>query len=273
MRRAAFVLPLLMLCSTATAVVIRHDVEDAQYRLAPGAVPALVDLPGEGHGVLVAPHWVLTAAHAVSWQDCIETVVIGGIERAVERVVLHPDYRSLPQAVIDEALRSRSSAPVTALLLTTDDIALLRLAQPVTDVAPLALHGADATVGQRVRIVGQGATGDGVSGHAPDGPNRTQLREAFNRLSAADGRWLTYVFDAPPHAITREGIAGNGDSGGPLLVEADGEWQVVGLTSWKAADDDPATFRPGLYGQVNKAVRIAHYRAWIDTTLAPDAAR
>lgn len=55
---------LLAMSSAAGAVVTRADVDDAKYRVPASVFPALVDLPGEGHGVLIAPQWVVTAAHA-----------------------------------------------------------------------------------------------------------------------------------------------------------------------------------------------------------------
>ena len=61
MPRLLFVL-LVAVSSGAGAIVIRDDVDDAQYCVSPA------DLPGEGHGVLIAPRWVATAAHAVTWQ-------------------------------------------------------------------------------------------------------------------------------------------------------------------------------------------------------------
>ena len=67
MPRLLFVL-LVAVSSGAGAIVIRDDVDDAQYRVSPAELPALADLPGEGHGVLIAPRWVVTAAHAVTWQ-------------------------------------------------------------------------------------------------------------------------------------------------------------------------------------------------------------
>jgi hypothetical protein len=59
-------LPLLLLSTSANAIVTRHDQPDARYRVGRQAIPALVDLPDEGHGTLIAPRWVITAAHAVN---------------------------------------------------------------------------------------------------------------------------------------------------------------------------------------------------------------
>src|SRR3546814_5663470 len=41
-------LALLAISSTASAVVIRGDVDDAEYRIPAAAFPALADMPGEG---------------------------------------------------------------------------------------------------------------------------------------------------------------------------------------------------------------------------------
>jgi hypothetical protein len=68
--------PLLTFSFTTSAVIIRGDVEDAKYRVPASAFPALVDMPGEGHGVLIAPQWVVTAAHAAPMQGMKEDVTI-----------------------------------------------------------------------------------------------------------------------------------------------------------------------------------------------------
>jgi hypothetical protein len=232
MLRSFVLLTLLSLTPAASAVVIRDDVDDVQHRLAAAAFPALADLPGEGHGVLIAPQWVLTAAHAVSWQSHIKVVTVGGTPRAVDRVVMHPGYRKVPQPMIDAVMKSGDAAELTALVASSDDLALIRLVQPVDDVAPVNIHRTPA-VGDTLRIIGKGATGVGSHGHSMHGPNRTDLRHAFNTISSAEGRWLGYMFDSPQTALPLEGSAGNGDSGGPVLVAVGNNWQVAGITSWK----------------------------------------
>lgn len=71
-------LTLLVASFSAHAVVIRDDVDDAKYRVPPSEFPALADMPGEGHGVLIAPQWVVTAAHAVTWQPAMKRITING---------------------------------------------------------------------------------------------------------------------------------------------------------------------------------------------------
>jgi hypothetical protein len=61
-----------------------------------------------------------------------------------------------------------------------------------------------------------------------------------------------------------EGITGDGDSGGPGLIDVDGRRQVATLTSGKLVEGDARKFHAGLYGAVTYNVRISHYVGWIE---------
>lgn len=139
----------LAVSTTVGAVVIRADVDDARYRVPPSAFPALVDMPGEGHGVLIAPQWVVTAAHAAPMQmDGMETdVTINGVARKVTRVVMHPGYRKVPDGLIKEVLATGDLTRLHAFLDASDDIALIELAAPVSDVTPVVLYSGSDEVG------------------------------------------------------------------------------------------------------------------------------
>lgn len=263
-----FLLILMAVASSAGAVVTRDDVDDSEYRIPASHFPALVDMPGEGHGVLIAPHWVLTAAHTVTGKA--SQVAINGEPRNVERVVVHPGYKALPQDLMDQAMASGEALLILVHLASSDDIALLKLAQPVTDVAPVAIYTNGDEPGQTVEIIGKGATGNGASGHDPKGPNRTELRRAFNKVTSAHGRWFCYVFDRPQSALPLEGVMGNGDSGGPALIQVDGQWLLAGVAAWKAVEGDVRTARPGRYGQTSCNVRLSHYRQWIESVISAE---
>lgn len=263
---------LLVASPTAQAVSTRHDVDESAYRVSASEAPALVDLPSEGHGVLVAPQWVVTAAHAVAWQPGLKQVVINGVPRDVDRVVFHPGYRSPPQPMIDQAMKTGEAVLVLVLIAQSDDIALIRLVAPVTDVAPVPLYRANDEANRVVKLMGKGAAGNGADGHDPRGPNRTELRRAYNTITSAHERWFCYQFDAPPNADDLEGMMVNGDSGGPVLIEADGAWQLAGLASWKFFQGDVRSTRPGHYGQVACNLRMSHYAGWVDATIAASAA-
>jgi hypothetical protein len=262
--RSVFFL-LLLTSFGANAVVIRDDVPDLQYRMAISDFPALADLPGEGHGVLIAPQWVVTAAHAVSWQHAVDAVVVGGTPRAVDRVVIHPGYRKAPQEMVDAAMTSGDWEAFFDFIASSDDIALIRLAEPVRDVGPVRIHPSPA-LGDVVRIMGRGATGNGAKGHSLHGPNRTDLRQGYNAITVSEGRWIGYLFDAPPNALPLEATSGSGDSGGPILVTVDGEWHVAGIAAWKRARVNGTEIQAGRYGETSYGVRLGHYADWIDET-------
>jgi secreted trypsin-like serine protease len=263
-----FSLVLLAASSTASAVVIRHDVDDSKYRIPASEFPALVDMPGEGHGVLIAPQWAVTAAHTIRGTSDLQHVTINGVSRDVERVVVHTGYKTLPQALIDQAMASGEAMLIVVFLASSDDIALIKLTQAVTDVVPVELYKDSNEPGQTAKIVGKGATGTGTTGHSPNGPNRTGLRRAFNTITSAHDRWLCYVFDEAPKALPLEGTLGNGDSGGPVLLQSGDQWVLAGLGSWKVAQGDVRTARPGRYGQTSCNVRLSHYVEWIGSVIS-----
>lgn len=259
---------LLLACTSAHAIVIRDDVPDMQYRAAIADLPALADLPMEGHAVLIAPQWLVTAAHAVvPTLSCVE---LGGMQRAVRRVVMHPGYRRPPQAMVETALASGDWSDFFEFQSGTDDIALIELVEPVQDIAPVALYRGVA-LGERVRILGRGATGTGAHGHPLDAPRRGELRQGENRIDTDDGRWIAYTFDAPPNALPLEATIGSGDSGGPILIAVGDGWQLLGIAAWKRAVVEGTELRPGAYGESSVGVRLQHYAEWMQQAMAEGA--
>lgn len=259
-------LALLVVSFSTSAIVIRDDVDDSKYRVPASEFPALADLPGEGHGVLIAPQWVITAGHAVTWQSEIKQVTINGVPRDVERLVIHPGYKKPPQELLDRALATWDWTLFRVLLSSSDDIALIRLTQPVTDVSPVAINKRDDEFGQIVKVIGKGATGNGVTGYEFSSSHRTKLRRAYNKVTSADGRWLCYMFDKPSDALPLEGGSGSGDSGGPVLIQIGKDWLLAGLTSWS---DPQSTIRtPGRYDQITCNVRLSHYKDWIESVIS-----
>jgi len=275
-------LALLPISFGAGVIVIRSDVSDAKYRVPASAYPALADMPGEAHGVLIAPRWVVTAAHAAPMQGMEDEISIGGQARKIERVVIYPGYQKLPAKLVQEALASGDFSKAHAFLAASNDIALIQLAAPVTDVTPVPLYRGHEEVGMTVQLVGKGATGNGADGQDPESPHRTVLRRAFNVLVGADSRYVWYRFDPPPSALPLEGATGSGDSGGPLLVGEGSAQRLVGLASWSRyppghpflkeyAPGRP--FKEGLYGEIVYGVRISRYVEWIEGVMsAPGSA-
>ena len=244
------------------AIVIRHDVSDSEYRVSATAFPALAYLPGEGHGVLIARDWVVTAAHATTWRP-IHELTINGVVRSVEKVIIHPGYKKPPKE-----MRSGDAAPLMAFLAESDDIALIKLRHAISDVSPIAVYKGTDEKGKVVQIVGAGATGNGLVGEYPGSPHRGELRLGETRVTGAGERWLELRFEATAHALPREAMPADGDSGAPVLIDIQGTRQLVGLVSHKFASGPLAKFRCCFYAQISYQVRISRYVGWIDTVIS-----
>lgn len=269
-RVSRFLLPVLFLAlpCTASAIVIRHDVDDSEYRVPATQFPALVDMPKSGHGVLIAPHWVITAAHTIPLTSRLKRVDINGKARRVERVVVHEGYKRLPQELIDRAMATGEQNSLVEFVSSSDDIALVKLAKPVTDAAPVALYKDSLRPGEIVEIIGKGASGNGAAGYSLGARSRTELRRAYNGITRVNDRWFCYRFDEPSSALPLEGALGNGDSGGPALVQVDDQWLLSGLASWKVIDGHVLSASYGRYGQVTCNVRLGHYADWIEQVIS-----
>ncbi|PWJ22525.1 trypsin-like serine protease [Jannaschia seohaensis] len=143
------------------------------------------------------------------------------------------------------------------------DISILTMVQPVTSIAPMRLA-AGALVGEGARLVGYGvsAVADAIDG-TPDGERWAADNTIDNIGQSAVfpqsmiGSLLEADFDNPtgtsnslssvgssPTMLFYEGAPAVGDSGGPLLVNRGGEWQIAGVLTG-------GTETYGAYGDVS----------------------
>jgi len=230
----------------AQAIIHRHDVDASEFEVSAAEFPALVDLLSMGDciGTLIDPEWLITATHCAVHLKADATFEIAGETIEMANFYLHDDYDN-----------------------THHDIALVQLAHAVTHVEPIPWYTEKDEAGSLIWFVGRGDSGTGDTGQkeaAVDG----KTRKASNRIETAEDGLISFIFYGPDDAeVTAfEGISGNGDSGGPALVETDDGWVIVGISSFQ----DAAFGKAGQYGVEEFYTRVSDHDDWIASGMAGD---
>jgi secreted trypsin-like serine protease len=244
----SFILAIIIAVVTphVNAIIIRHDVNDAIYLDHKKSMPALITFTTShegkdyvvGSGTYLGNGWVLTAAHVANFFEDGDTAQINSERLTIKKTILHDKWKDRQVGF---------------------DIALVRIAEPIKEIASVSLFTYDVKRGDVITITGRGDTGNGLVGMKP---SDLKTRVAQNKVDKVEGQWISFTFDFPEKmALADEGMCGGGDSGSPAYIKQNDTFHIVGLSSWQ--DTEATNWKQGFYGAKDYYTNINFYKDWI----------
>jgi V8-like Glu-specific endopeptidase len=206
---------------------------------------------------LIAPQWLLTAAHCIKGQDLQQQ----GVEPSTTFFFVGADARAplngLPEGTL-YAIAAFVPHPYYDPDSNSNDIGLVYLAEPVTDVEAYNYNATDLADWVEDRDEGQVLT---IGFGATEG--RRSTGSGLKRSTRVDIDQVVNDFFTSRFVDTGTCF---GDSGGPSYLDFQGNSKIIGVTSAGAGcpmsnpDCDPCT-------TLTYYTRVDRYSTWISQTL------
>jgi hypothetical protein len=244
---------------TVWGVTIRDDEPDSAY-LALAASPdyaavgTFVNSWGyTGSGVLIAPDWVLLAAHELEAASS-GTFTIGGTSYASTQLVINPGWDGNE--------------------FDGYDFGLVHLSSSVEAIPPAMLYSGSSESGQIGTYVGYGFTGTGLTGWQTLDNQKRAFQNVIDGDFGNPSVLLGSDFDSPHTTadnlwgdatpLTLEGCVAPGDSGGGVFITIGSQTYLAGVISFVATTSGNAN---SVYGNLSGFGRVSAVVPWISSTI------
>lgn len=262
----------------ALALTVGLAIAGPAHALSGGAGSAALEegSPWEGVGslsvngqlftaTLIAPGYVLTAAHVVSGADASSVVF---------QTTTGESFSSVASAIyVDPTYTGGTAGNVAGDPTVHGDLAIVRLSDATQDLSTYSLYAGDLYK-QTISMVSFG----GSSTQATTGANRVDLL-----FADGSGTDQTYAFDRdgsqlssnmigndiPANGTLGEGVeAGivHGDSGSAAFVYANGQWQLAGINTFSLLFAGGSTTQ-GDVGTGGGGIVLASQMDWIQSVI------
>jgi len=267
-RLVAVCAAILLTPSTAFAIVGGSGVDTNTAGSPWAGVGSILSSDGTTSGALIAPNYVLTAAH-----------VVANFINNPSALTFQLNAGATTQFVVEQVFLN--SPYTSADGFRHNDVAILKLGSAAPSSVPFYnLYKPQVAAHTDLTLVGYGVGGDGLngtSGGVDASVKRVGQNNADYFLPTGGPNYDIYIFDFDGPDLSTNSMGGGtlgsnveatfaaGDSGSPAFVNVNNEWQIAGVNTFNGwLGNGP---RPVNFGSIGGGMLVSAQADWINSVI------